>query len=252
MLKSLLVLIPALAGYMWLTNPSSNDNAVPMERASTSPMGKIVLDRIPQQEIRDFILEQIKNDVTSFQALVPTYYPGDSLEGFSFHEKDYQFDYPLDVLWGHYLSANPSEAWNGNMVSFGLMVSKKEDDVMYIGGAYDGAEVGQVLFINIEVLGGLFKVPVAQEIIAIEPDENYIEISYVKGGKSAGKQRITFHDNGDGTTHVNHATYYRSASRLRDKMIYPFFHTLAIDEYHENMIGSLEQKVISARKASDQ
>jgi hypothetical protein len=123
---------------------------------------------------------------------------------------------------------------------------------MYIGGAYDGAEVGQVLFINIEVLGGLVKVPVAQEIIAIDPDENYIEISYVKGGKSAGKQRITFHDNGDGTTHVNHATYYRSASRFRDKMIYPFFHTLAIDEYHENMIRTLEQHNASANKASGQ
>lgn len=238
MIRSLLFIVPALAGYLWLSN--SSDISEPMDSYANTPMSRIEMSRIPQEEIRDFIKSQIKNDVNEFDELTATYRQGDSLSKFNFHEKEYRFDFPKDVLWRHYLSANPSVAWNGDMVSFGLMVSKQDGEVMYKGEDYQGIKVGQVMFINIEVLGGLIKIPVAHEIIAVDLEKTFLEFSYVKGGKSAGKQRITFYENNDGTTRINHTTYYRSASAFRDKVIYPFFHTQAIDDYHENMITTLK------------
>lgn len=239
MTKNTFIFLPVLAACVWLTVTFFSENTDPMARDTSTPIGQIELERIPQQEIRDFILSQIENDITSFQEITPTFLPGNSLDGYKVHEKEYQVEQPQDYLLDHYLSANPGKAWNGGMLSFGLMVSKKDEAVMYKGDAYQGAQVGQVLFVNVEVLGGLIKVPVAHEIIDINRREGYFEISYVKGGKSAGMQRISFLENKDGSTTIHHKTYYRSASDFRDKFIYPLFHTMAIDEYHHNMLGSL-------------
>lgn len=237
--KILLLLVSTLIMLLWLLSTFLPENNEIMEQHANTPMGQIELERIPQEEIRGFIREQIKNDVISFDKLTSTYNPGDSLSGYRYHEEVYHFDYPREQLWKHYLAANPGDAWDGDMITFGLMVSKQKQEVMYIGDAYHGAAEGQVLFINIEVLGGLLKVPVAHEIIKINPEKNYFEISYLEGGKSAGMQRITFYENQDGTTRILHYTYYRSASDFRDTYIYPYFHTKAINEYHQNMISAL-------------
>lgn len=203
-------------------------------------LAQIDFQRIPQKKIREFIHWQIDNNVTSPELLTATYYPGEVTDSYRFHEKVYNFKLPLDRLWKHYLSANPGISWTGNMISFGLMISKKEQTVTYVGDPYAGAAVGQVMFIQIDVLGGLVKVPVAHEIISIDAGNKYLEVSYLKGGKSAGMQRISFFPNQDQTTRIVHTTYYRSASPFRDKFLYPIFHSLVIDQYHENMIRTLE------------
>lgn len=202
-------------------------------------MDQIQLERIPQKELRDFIRQQLGHNYTSFDRLSPTYRPGDNLGRYYYHEKDYYYNQSKDQLWDHYLSVNPAVAWNGNMLSFGLMVSKKDSQIMYVDDPFPGASVGQVLFVNVEVLGKLIKLPVAHEIIAINYEKYYLEVSYVRGGKSAGKQRISFYKNQDDTTRINHSTYYRSDSDFRDLLIYPYFHTQAIDEYHQNVIRAL-------------
>lgn len=202
-------------------------------------MSQIKLERIPQKELRDFIRQQLGDDTTSFDHLSPTYRPGDDLGHYYYHEKEYHLNRPKNQLWDHYLSINPGLAWNGKMLSFGLMASKKDREVMYVGDSYRGIAVGQVLFLRLEVLGGLIKLPVAHEVIAVDHEKSYLEVSYVKGGKSAGKQRISFYEKKDGSTRINHSTYYRSTSDFRDRLIYPYFHTRAINEYHRNVIRAL-------------
>lgn len=201
-------------------------------------MKGIKLERIPQAKIRSFIRQQIANGVTTFRELTSTYRPGDPLSCYHFHEKEYQLDLPREQLWKYYLKANPSVAWEGDLLSFGLMVSKKDQKVMYPGEPYQGITEGQVLFVSVKVIGGLLELPLAHEIVDVNHERFYLEVSYIKGGKSAGKQRITFYKNKDGSTKINHSTYYRSASALRDKLVYPYFHTQAIDSYHSNMVCS--------------
>lgn len=202
-------------------------------------MSQIQLDRIPQKKLRHLIRQQLEHDSTSFDCLSPTYKPGGHLGRYYYHEKEYHLNQPKDQLWNHYLTVNPGVAWNGKMLSFGLMISKKDHEVMYSGEPYRGVALGQVMFFCVEVLGGLIKLPVAHEIIAVNHDRNYLEASYVKGGKTAGKQRISFYENRDGSTRISHTSFYASDSWVRDRFFYPYFHTLAINEYHQNVIRAL-------------
>ena len=137
------------------------------------------------------------------------------------------------------MSANPAEVWNGNMLSFGLMVSKDDGQIMYADEEYSAAKVGQVFYINLNILGGIIKLPVAHEIIAIESENKYFELSYIEGRKNIGKQRIAFSEASDGNTEIVHTTYYKSDSNFRDSYIYPFFHSKAIGEWHKNMADSI-------------
>jgi hypothetical protein len=201
-------------------------------------MKSIALDKIPQKRIREFIQVQLDNNIHSPSEVKSTYSKGDDLSSHLMHEEIYTIPFPLDIVWTHYVKANPNEVWNGKMLSFGLMVSKHEDEVMYVGEDYTEAKVGQVFYINLNIFG-LVTVAVSHEIIAVESDKKYFELSYVEGGKSVGKQRISFFETGEGETHIVHTTYYKSDSNFRDRYIYPFFHTRAIGEYHGNMVNSL-------------
>lgn len=202
-------------------------------------MQQIDLDKIPQKGIRGFIQEQMSKNVKDKADIKSTYTKGDDLSSYLIHEETFHVPHPPEKVWEHYMRANPNEVWNGKMLSFGLMVSKYDDEIMYIGDAYSEAKVGQVFYLTINILGGLIKVPVAHEIIAVEPEQNYFELSYVEGSKSFGKQRIAFFRTGEGNTRIIHRTYYKSDSNFRDQYVYPFFHTKAISEYHQNMLLSI-------------
>ena len=202
-------------------------------------MKSIELDKIPQKSIRGFIQEQMNNKVVSLSDVKSTYVEGQDLSEFLNHEEVYQVPFPPEKVWNHYMTANPSKVWNGKMLSFGLMVSKNDGEIMYLGDEYSEAKVGQVFYITINVFGGIIKVPVSHEIIAVVPEKRYFELSYVEGGKSWGKQRISFFQTGEGNTRIVHTTYYKSDSNFRDRYIYPFFHTKVIGEYHQNMLNSL-------------
>jgi hypothetical protein len=201
-------------------------------------MKQIDLEKIPQKSIRSFIQEQMGNNINAFSDLQSTYSKGQDLSTFRIHEKIYKVGHPPEKVWDHYMNANPNEVWNGAMLSFGLMVSKNDGGIMYIGEEYNGAKVGQVFYISLNIFG-LVNVAVSHEMISIVPEKKYFELSYVEGSKSKGKQRITFFKTSDGNTRIVHTTYYKSDSDFRDNYIYPFFHTKAIGEYHDNMIQSL-------------
>jgi hypothetical protein len=202
-------------------------------------MKNVDLNKIPQKSIRTFIQAQLKNNINAFSDLKSTYTIGEDLSKFHIHQVDYEVPYALDTVWRHYLTANPSKVWNGNMLSFGLMVSKYDGEIMYTDGEYSAAKVGQVFYINLNILGGLIKLPVAHEIIAIEPEKFYFELSYIEGRKNLGKQRIAFSKASNGHTEIVHTTYYISDSKFRDRYIYPYFHSKAIGEWHQNMADSM-------------
>ena len=202
-------------------------------------MKNINLERIPQKSIKNFIQAQLKNNINAISDLKSTYTKGDDLSNFLVHQVDYKVPHSLEKVWNHYMTANPGEVWNGNMLSFGLMVSKYDGEIMYADEEYSVARVGQVFYINLNIFGGIIKVPVAHEIIAIAPEKNYFELSYIEGRKNLGKQRIAFLDSGDGNTEIVHTTYYKSNSNFRDHYIYPFFHSKAIGEWHKNMADSI-------------
>jgi len=201
-------------------------------------MKRIELDKIPQKSIREFVKDQMSNNIETLSDIKSTYTKGDDISQYLLHEEIYSLDSEPKDVWKHYMTANPAEVWKGKTLSFGFMVDKSDESLMYVGEKYNEAKVGQVFYINLFIFG-LINVAVSHEIIEINHDKKYFELSYVHGSKSYGKQRIAFYETGDGSTRIVHTTYYKSDSNFRDKYIYPYFHTKVIDEYHQSMKNTL-------------
>lgn len=203
-------------------------------------MKDIQFDKIKQKEVKNLIEKQMKSGVLTFDDLRETYTFGEDLSTHSTHERSYLVETPVADIWDHYMTANPSEVWNGSMISFGLLVGGASKEIVYPQDDYNGASIGQVLYVNLNVFGGLIKLAVTHKIIDIDPVKKNMTFSYVEGGKSIGKQQIQFTAEPDGSTKITHLTFYKSDSVFREKCLYPYFHTKAIDEYHANMQNSFK------------
>lgn len=204
---------------------------------------EIDLSHITEEPVKKLIAEHIRAGMVDFDNVVSTYTKGEDLSDFSLHERIYHLPAPVPAVWEHYTQSNPSEAWNGKSLKFGMLISKKTHSVLYPGDDYEGGMAGQVLYISLKFLGGLIKLGVAHEIIEVNHNEKFMELSYVKGGASWGMQHIAFTDGGNGSTRIVHTTRYKSHSPFRDKIIYPGFHTKVVNEYHANMLRTLNEKL---------
>ena len=198
-------------------------------------MNDINIERIQQRKIRKYIEGQIEEGKCHFNEIRPTWNSGKDLSAYRQREKSFFLKNNLQVSWQGYLSANPSKAWNGRKISFGLLLRKNPGNIFYNHDSMMGIDTGQVFFLNLKILLGIYNVPVAFEIITVDSVKKLIEFSYVEGNKSSGVQQVKFLDTGDGRTRIIHTSYYKSESHFRDKWIYPFFHNKIIRDFHRNM-----------------
>ncbi len=205
------------------------------ENQEISSLLNVDLNRIAQPAVKKLIKKHISEGMDNFEDIVSTNKQGEDLSGFRIHNALYIYSVDRDKVWSKYINENPSEAWNGKLLSFGVLVSKNSQSVLYSGGTYEGAKAGQVLYLNLNLFLGLFQLAVAHEIIEVNHEKKYMDLSYVVGAESVGMQHIEFIDNGDGTTNVKHTTFYKGESNFRDKFIYPYFHTKVVNDYHNNM-----------------
>jgi hypothetical protein len=203
----------------------------------------IDLDRIPQKKIRALIENQFaENNLQHFHELRATYSKGQSLRGYHIVESAYFLRETPDQVWKTYQVTSPAESWNGHMVSFGLLISKWENTVMYGNDQYfAGIDTGQVFYVNLKIMKGLYNLAVGLEIISIDSANKSITFSYLKGGKSRGEQTIYFVPTRKGHTEIIHQTAFKSNSILRDCYLYPYFHRIAINEFHRNMKRCLHE-----------
>lgn len=205
------------------------------ENQKISELSKVDLDRIAQPAVRKLIVRHVSEGMDSFNAIVSTYNKGDDLSDYRIHKAIYNYPIKRDIVFDKYISTNPSESWNGKLLSFGVLISKSTHSVLYSGGSYEGAKAGQVLYLNLSLIVGQFQLAVAHEIIEVNREEKYMDLSYVVGAESIGMQHIEFIDNRDETTTIKHTTHYKGESNFRDKFIYPYFHTKVVNDYHNNM-----------------
>jgi len=214
-----------------------------IDNQGISALSNVDLNRIKQPAVQKLISRHISEGMDDFDDIVSTYKQGDDLSKYLIHTETYHYPLERDKVFEKYISQNPSEAWNGKLLSFGMLVSKSTKSVLFPGGKYEGAQTGQVLYLNLNMLMGMIKLAVAHEIIGVNRKEKYMDLSYVVGADSVGVQHIKFVDDGDGSTTVEHITYYTGDSMFRAKYIYPYFHTKVINDYHNNMKLALEDKL---------
>jgi hypothetical protein len=204
---------------------------------SQNAAGRIDMNRIPQRKIRTLVnTEFINNNIQYFQEIQSTYHKGQDLKGYHMLESVYYLKELPEKVWKTYQNTSPAESWNGSMISFGLLLSKSKNTVMYNNDKYySGIDTGQVFYVNLRIMKGLYNLAVGLEIVNIDSTRKSITFSYVKGGKSKGEQTIFFRPTKKGYTEIIHETAFKSGSFIRDRYLYPYFHKIAINEFHRNM-----------------
>jgi hypothetical protein len=197
---------------------------------------RIQLDEIPQRRVRNYIVSRSIDKMDDFSLIHPSWKEGINESDYKVIEKTFFLNYGLYNVWDYYKHANIFKMWNAKSIRFGLLIIKGSNSVVYPGNtSYPEVDTGQVYFLNIKLMKGLFNIPVAFEIITIDQIHRIVEFSYIENNKSMGKQSIQFFDNGDGHTRIVHRSYFKSESAFRDEFLYPYFHKKFIRGFHKNM-----------------
>lgn len=195
---------------------------------------QINLERITQPKVEKFLNKcklSCADDLNGIQPLCSI----KSDSSFKFVTKSFIVDAPLELVWQGYQKINPEKAWSGNKASFGFLYNKNKKEISYHRDEFRGMELGQMIFINLHLLGGWFNIAVGHEVTEINNENQYIRLCYLENGASQGSQFIYFKDAGNGQTEIIHDTYYKSKSEFRDRRLYPVLHDMYIKEYHDNM-----------------
>lgn len=156
------------------------------------------------------------------------------------HLKTFKIKAPLEKVWETYKTISPQDTWKGRMVSFGVMYSRKKNQLFFQDDAYNGIEPGQLIFLNLNLFANLAHLAVGHEVVDVYEDRKQIKICYVQNGASVGTQLIQLKKINEAETEVLHETWYTSGSWVRDKILYPVFHARAVGEFHANVKKSAE------------
>jgi len=197
---------------------------------------RINIEEIPQRKIRNYIVSRSIDKMDDYSLIHASWKKGIDESNFNIIEKTFFLNYDLSDSWEFYRHANALKMWNGKSVRFGLLLSKCKNTVInIINSSFHEIDTGDVYFLNLKLIKGLFNVEVAFVITEIDPVQQVMEFSYIDDNKSLGKQSIQFFDNGSGKTRIVHRSYFKSNSNIRDKLFYPYFHRKFIKEFHRNM-----------------
>ncbi len=205
---------------------------------------KINLEEIPQRKVRNYIVSKKIDRMKNFSSIRTSWKRGTNKSDFKVNEKVFYLKDKLANVWEHYWHADPLKIWNGRSLQLGLLILKSQDSAIYINNSsFHVIDTGQVYFLNLKLIKGIFNVPVAFEIINIDTKLDLLEISYIDNNKSRGKQTIQFFASEDGGTRIVHRSYFKSNSWIRDDILYPYFHLKFVKEFHRKM----RQQIYNAR-----
>jgi hypothetical protein len=208
---------------------------ITLQCISQSPCS-INLKEIRQRKVRRYISLRGIDQMQNFNLLQPSWKKGTDISDFHLNEKVFFLKNSLPDVWESYRGINPAETWNHHSIRLGLLISKCTNSVTYTRNqVFPEIDTGQVYFLNLRLIKGIFNIPVAFEITNIDFSRQLMEFSYIENNKSLGKQSIRFFDHGDGKTRIVHQSYFRSGSNFRDNFLYPIFHKKFIREFHRNM-----------------
>ncbi len=202
---------------------------------------EIDLGKVRQSKVKKFVLKYGLDNSLGFKKMKAICY--NPLEEASYlrHHQTYLIKNNIESAWKAYTTIHPREAWNGEMVSFGLQYSKNDNAISYLDDPSSGIEKGQIIILNLRLLWGLINIAVAHEVADINHQDRVIKLCYMEGGASEGSQWIRLIETKEGFTEVSHLTLYKSKSTFRDKTLYPSLHTKAINEFHVNVKRKAEQ-----------
>ena len=207
-----------------------------LQIAVSQDLKRINLNEIPQRKVRNYIITRSIDKMQDYSSIQPSWKKEIDASGFKIIEKTFFLKYGLSSVWEFYRHSRTFKMWNGRSIGFGLLITKCSKNITYAKSiSCPEVDTGQVYFLNIKLIKGLFNIPVAFQIINIDQLNKTVEFSYIDNNKSTGKQTIQFFDDGTGRTRIVHKSYFKSNSAFRDDWLYPHFHKKFIREFHRNM-----------------
>ena len=199
-----------------------------------SNIEEVNYELIPYTTVRDYIHKQADRNIFSFSDLKPSWNSKQSADDYNAQKKIYLIKENLSTVWNKYRTTSPTESWNGKKVMFGFMFSRNNNSPAYCGDEISAIDTGQIIFLNLKLLK-IYNLAMAFEVIALDPLKKTIEFSYMECNVSQGKQCLQFIDTPKGYTKIIHSSYFKSGSKFRDKLLYPFFHKRTTNEFHRIM-----------------
>lgn len=187
--------------------------------------------RIQHKKVRKLITQQKHFGVRTFGDIHPVCYSSLDSGTFKTFKKSQLIKQNIDVVWNNLIHQSPSDEFDGRIVTFGLLYSKRMNDFLYKNESYDGIEEGQILFFNLRVLSGIKNLAVAMEVTRLDNDQKEIEYCYIDHGSTRGTQKFTLQPTPEGFTEITQITRYKCKSQLRDKKLYSFFHERIVNEF---------------------
>lgn len=204
---------------------------------SQMSLNEVDVNRIPQKKVREFVQNQkVALALSDFNQIQPTLTQPATAVGFHTHRANYKVKSDVSTVWQKYQNASPSESWEGKRFSFGFAFDRNKEELVYReDNSSNGVEPGQMFYVNLRLMGGVYNMAVAFEIITVDTVNRVMEFSYVEGGQSQGLQRIELKEDEDGNTAIVHTSFFKSGSKFRDAILYPYFHKRIINEFHRRM-----------------
>jgi len=209
-------------------------------------LNSIDLKKVTQKKVRRYVRQQQDEQIQHFSELETSVSGKDELSEFMSYEKDFVIKEERDFVWDNYTYSSQTDVWDLNKISFGFLFDRNTESIVYANQIHYGLEKGQIFYLNLRILNGIYNLPVAFEIIDVDRENMQIEFSYLKGGKTSGKQTIQLEETEEGYTRIVHRSFVKSNSKIRDKYLYPYFHNKLIHEFHNNMKKVIVRQAKSA------
>jgi hypothetical protein len=196
-------------------------------------------ERLVNPVVVEYLHNQLDQNITAFKDIEPSLKPDDDVSGYKKQVLDYYIKGNPDFALKNYINSLTGKAWNNRKMRMNLVFSKKTGTLHYNNDSLEPLDTEQIFYLNLSLLFGLYNLPMAFEITDIDKENFNLEFSYIKGNKSEGKQQIKFLKSRNGYTRIEHWTYYKSKSFLRDYLLYPYFHKKLTDNFHRNLRKSI-------------
>lgn len=207
-------------------------------------MEAIDYSRIAPKKVRAYLQELQLTHHNDFSTVEASVKEGDDLSSFFVYNKAFCLPADLQTVWNLYAQSNQTEVWQNVRVSFGMIYARSNEAFFYADQEAKGFSVGNLYFLNLKIMRGLYNLPVSFEILRVDPAEKIIEFAYMKGGKTIGKQVLIFAENPSGGSCVQHQSIVVRGKNIRDHYLYPFFHNRIIKEFHRKMKKDLDKKCL--------
>ncbi len=206
------------------------------------PIDSVDFNRIPHKKVRQLIIRQKHFGVKTFDDMQSVCYNLPDSNNYKIFKESQLIKQDINVVWNNLVHQAPSDEFDGRIVTFGFLYSKKDKNILYRNENYNGIEEGQILFFNLRMLGGIKNIAVAMEVTRMDSEGKEIEYCYVDHGSTKGTQKFSLQATPEGFTEITQLTRYKCKSRLRDRRLYSFFHEKIVNEFFSHIKTKSENR----------